>query len=304
MLTHNYTYADALANSIKVSWKEDEVLAGRSFDFSRRFLPNKLTGVDEIEFLNEDEKRQLNQIMASAYFHIFAFVEEFISPTITEEALKDAYGDEVRLRALLRFAEEEIKHQELFRRSIELFEQGFGGQPELLPGREAVAAVVRSKSTLAVLCLTTIIEWFTQLHYTEHVQAGSDLDGLVRELLRVHWLEEAQHAKLDTLLIGEIAETLSAEEREAAIDEVIELGGAIDGLLLQQIGFNVTALEKATGRTFTEAAKAEITAKTQHAWRWTFLVSGLEHPNFVKMVGELTSDGPGKIKAVAEALSA
>ncbi len=304
MLTHNYTYADALANSIKVSWKEDEVLAGRSFDFSRRFLPNKLTGVDEIEFLNEDEKRQLNQIMASAYFHIFAFVEEFISPTITEEALKDAYGDEVRLRALLRFAEEEIKHQELFRRSIELFEQGFGGQPELLPGREAVAAVVRSKSTLAVLCLTTIIEWFTQLHYTEHVQAGSDLDGLVRELLRVHWLEEAQHAKLDTLLIGEIAETLSAEEREAAIDEVIELGGAIDGLLLQQIGFNVTALEKATGRTFTEAEKAEITAKTQHAWRWTFLVSGLEHPNFVKMIGELTSDGPGKIKAVAEALSA
>ncbi len=48
MLSHNYTYQDCLDNSKKVSWKEDEILAGKNFDFSKRFLPNKLTGVDEI----------------------------------------------------------------------------------------------------------------------------------------------------------------------------------------------------------------------------------------------------------------
>ena len=111
-------------------------------------------------------------------------------------------------------------------------------------------------------------------------------------------------AKLDTLLIGEVAEKLTPEERETAIDEVIELGGAIDGLLAQQIGLNIEALEKVTGRMFTAAEKEEITTKTQRAWRWTFLVSGLEHPNVVKTVGELTTAGPGKIKGVAEALSA
>ena len=304
MLSHNYTYQDCLDNSKKVSWSEDDIFAGKNFDFSKRFLPNKLTGVDEIGCLNDDEKRQLNQIMGNGYCHIFAFVEEFIIPTIMEEAMKDAYGNEVKLRSLLRFAEEELKHQELFRRSIDLFGQGFGIECGLIPGREEVAKVVRSKSKLAVLILTSVIEWFTQLHYIEHVRDDSDLDGLFRDLLRFHWMEEAQHAKQDMLLISDLAEKLTLEERETAIDEVIELGGAIDGLLAQQIGLNIEALEKVTGRTFTAAEKEEITTRTQHAWRWTFLVSGLEHPNVAKIVGALTTEGPGKIKDVVEALSA
>ena len=304
MLTHNYTYQECLDNSQKVSWREDDILAGKNFDFSKRFLPNKLTGVDEIGCLNDNEKRQLNQIMGNGYCHIFAFVEEFIVPTITEEAMKDAYGDEVRIRSLLRFAEEELKHQDLFRKSVDLFGKGFGTECGLIPGREEVAKVVRSKSKLAVLLLTTVIEWFTQLHYIEHVQDDSGLDGLFRDLLRYHWMEESQHAKLDTLLIGEVAEELTLEQRETAIDEVIELGGAIDGLLAQQIGMNIDALEKATGRTFTAAEKEEITASTQRAWRWTFLVSGLSHPNVVKAVSELTNDGVGKVTSVIEALSA
>ena len=304
MISHNYTYQECLDNSQRVSWREGDVLAGKNFDFSKRFLPNKLTGIDEIACLNDDEKRQLNQIMGNGYCHLFAFVEEFIVPTITEEAMIDAYGDEVKFRSLLRFAEEELKHQELFRRSVRLFGQGFGSECGLIPGREEVAKVVRSKSKLAVLLLTTVIEWFTQLHYIEHVRDNSDLDELFQDLLRFHWMEEAQHAKMDTLLIGEVAEKLTLAERETAIDEVIELGGAIDGLLAQQIGLNIEALEKVTGRTFTAAEKEDITTRTQRAWRWTFLVSGLEHPNVARAVGALTTEGPGKIKGVVEALSA
>ncbi len=304
MLTHNYTYQECLDISKRVSWLEDDVLAGKNFDFSKRFLPNRLTGVDEIGCLSDSEKLLLNQIMGNGYCHLFAFVEEFIIPTVTEEAMKDVYGDEIRARSLLRFAEEELKHQELFRRSVELFGQGFSAECDLIPGREAVAEVVRSKSKLAVMILTAIIEWFTQLHYIEHVQDDADLDGLFRDLLRFHWLEESQHAKLDTLLIGEEAENLTLEEREAAVDEVLELGGAIDGLLLQQIGMNIEALERASGRTFTGAEKEEITTHTQRAWRWTFLVSGLQHPNIVRAIGELTSEGSAKIENAAAALSA
>ena len=304
MLTHNYTYQDCLDISKRVSWLEDDVLADKNFDFSKRFLPNRLTGVDEIGCLNDDEKRLLNQIMGNAYCHIFAFVEEFIIPTVTEEAMKDVYGDEVRARSLLRFAEEELKHQELFRRSVDLFGQGFGTECGLIPGREEVATVVRSKSKLAVMMLTAIIEWFTQLHYIEHVRDDADLDGLFQDLLRYHWLEESQHAKMDTMLMGEVAEELTLEEREAAVDEVLELGGAIDGLLAQQVGLNIEALEKVTGRTFTAAERDEITTSTQRACRWTFLVSGLEHPNIVRAIGELTTSGQGKIEGVAAALSA
>ncbi len=304
MLTHNYTYQECLDVSKRVSWLEDNVLANKNFDFSKRFLPNRLSGVDDIGCLNDTEKLQMNQIMGNAYCHIFAFVEEFIIPTVAEEALKDVYGDEVRARSLLRFAEEEFKHQELFRRSVVLFGQGFGIECGLIPGREEVAEVVRSKSKLAVMLLTAIIEWFTQLHYIEHVRDDSGLDALFRDLLRFHWLEESQHAKMDTLLIGEVAEELTLEEREAAVDEVLELGGAIDGLLAQQIGMNIEALEKATGRAFTDTEREEITTNTQRACRWTFLVSGLQHPNIVRAIGELTTEGPAKIEGVAAALSA
>ena len=304
VVTHNYSYKDVLANSKKVAWTEDEVLAGRSFDLSKRFLPNKLSGVDNISFLSEDEKLKLNQIMGNAYCHLFAFVEEFIVPTVSEAAFSNPYGDEVRQRSLVRFSEEELKHQELFRRSISLFNQQFGVTPQLIPGREEVAAVVRSKSKLAALILIDIIEWFVQVHYTEHVMDKTDLDGLFRDLLKYHWLDEAQHAKMDTMLIAEIVESLTPAEREAAIDEVIELGGAVDGLLQQQIGMNIDALEAATGRRYSEVEREEIARETLKAWRYTFLVSGLQHPNVVKVVEEITVEGSAKVRAVAEALSA
>jgi hypothetical protein len=106
------------------------------------------------------------------------------------------------------------------------------------------------------------------------------------------------------VLIAETVEDMSMAERESAIDEVLELGGAIDGLLQQQIGMNIDALEVATARVFSEAERAEITAETLKAWRYTFLVSGLEHPKVVKVVEEITEAGAAKFRGVAEALSA
>jgi hypothetical protein len=303
-VAHNYSYESVLANSKRVAWTEDELLDGRSFDLSKRFLPNSLSGVDGITSLNDEEKRKLNQIMGNAYLHLFAYVEEFIVPTVSAAAMDSPYGNEVRQRSLIRFSEDELKHQELFRRTIAMFSEQFGVTPQLIPDREAVAAVIRSKSKLAVLLLIDIIEWFVQVHYTEHVLDEADLDGLFRDLLKHHWLDEAQHAKMDTMLIAEMVDGIPMAEREAAIDEVLELGGAIDGLLQQQIAMNIATLEATTGRVFTEAERTEITAHTLKAWRYTFLVSGLEHPNVVKLVGEITVEGPAKIRAAAEALSA
>ena len=134
-VTHSYSYPEILENSKKVAWTEDSVLAGRSFDLSKRFLPDSLSGVEGIAVLSQDEKRLLNQIMGNAYLHLFAFVEEFIVPSVMEEALRDPYGDEVRQRSLVRSSEDELKHQELFRRAIRMFNEQFGMTPDLLPGR-------------------------------------------------------------------------------------------------------------------------------------------------------------------------
>jgi len=303
MLSHNYSYPEILQNSLKVAWTERQVLEGRDFDYTRRFLPNRLSGVDGIRCLNEGEKLKLNQIMGNAYCHIFAYVEEYIIPQALEAAQKDIYGDETRLRTLLRFAEDESKHQELFRRSTALFAKGFGVQCGLIPAREEVARVVLSKSRLCSYLLTSMIEWFTQLHYVEHVRDRGELDGLFRDLVKYHWMDEAQHAKIDSLLIDEITREISEEDREMAVDELLELSGAIDGLLSQQADLDLASLEKAIGRTLSDSEKAEIKQHTHRAYRWTFLVSGLEHPKFVQIVSELTSRGPAKLEAVARALS-
>jgi hypothetical protein len=304
MLSHSYSYRECLDNSLKVAWTEDRVLSGKRFDYTKRFLPNRLSGVDDIGCLDEDGKRKLNQIVGNAYCHVFAFVEEFIIPQVLEAARRDVYGDEARLRALLRFAEEETKHQELFRRSMALFERGFGTSCGLIPGREEVARVILGKSRLCSLLLTSMIEWFTQSHYVEHVRDSTGLDELFRDLLKFHWLDEAQHAKLDSLVINEIVGTLSLAERERAVDELLELGGAIDGLLAQQAELDVESLQRATGRMFKERERAEIKTNVHRGYRWTFLVSGLEHPQFVRIIGELTEQGPRKLRAAADALSA
>jgi hypothetical protein len=304
MLSHTYSYDECLHNSLKVAWKEEDVLRNRDFDYSKRFLPNRLSGVDEITCLNQDEKRTLNQIIGNAYCHIFAFVEEFIVPQTLQEAQRDVYGEEARLRALIRFAEDETKHQQMFRRSMALFEKGFGIACGVIPGREEVAKVVLGKSRLCSLLLTSMIEWFTQLHYVEHVRSDEQLDGLFRDLIKYHWIDEATHAKLDSLLINEICGPLSLAQREHAVEELLELGGAVDGLLSQQADLDIESLQQATRRTLTEPERAEIRTNIRRAYRWTFLVSGLRHPTFVKIVGELTEQGQRRLEAAAEALSA
>jgi hypothetical protein len=304
VLTYDYTYAQILDTSVHRSWTVEDVYKGRDFDFSKSFLPERIAGVQGITCLDSDEKRMLNQIRGNAYCHLFAFVEEYIVPMVMQHATRDVYGDETRLWSLLRFAEEEVKHQEMMRRACELFEAGFGVPCGLVEGREAVAQAVLGTSPLSALLLTSLIEWFVQLHYVEHVRDNESLDPLFRDILRFHWIDESRHAKLDTLLIDEIASSVSGEAREQAIDELLALGGAVDDLLGKQVELDVESLERATGRTFTGAERSEIVGAQRRAYRWTFLVSGLEHPKFTEIVDVLTNDGRRKVDTVAEALAA
>jgi P-aminobenzoate N-oxygenase AurF len=304
MLTHNDTYDTCLRGSVTRAWTVEDCFRGRDFDFDKPFLPDRIAGVNAIGCLSDDEKRMLNQIRGNSYCHIFAFVEEYIVPLVMDRARADVYGDETRLWSLLRFAEEEVKHQAMLRRAVEQFQAGFGVTCGLVPGREQVATVVLDASPLTALLLTSMIEWFTQLHYVAHVQDHAELDELFRDILRFHWIDESRHARIDSLLINEVAGALTTDEREQAIDHLLELGGAVDGLLAQQIELDIDALQQASGRRFTHDERDEIRGHQRRSYRWTFLVSGLQHPNFVRIVEQLTTTGTAKIAAAAQALAA
>lgn len=304
MLSHNYTYESCLRTSESVYWSVADVFAGRSFDLSRRLLPDSLAGVEAIECLDAAEKRKLNQIRGVTYAHIGHFVEDFLTAEAMRLASAHQLGDRAALRALLRFAEEEIKHQAMFTRARELIEEGLGVRCQLIGGSTDVAHFILSKSPLAGLLLASMIEWMTQRHFVDAVkESREELDPLFVDLLKLHWVEEAQHAKLDSLEIDRIAGTMGPDEREAAIDELLEIGGAFDGLLGAQVDLDIQTLEQVT-RTFTAAEREEIGARQRRAYRYTFLVSGLTCRPFQQIVAELTREGPAKIAGAAAALSA
>ena len=49
--------------------------------------------------------------------------------------------------------------------------------------------------------------------------------------------------------------------------------------------------------------RAEITTAQQKSYRWTFLASGMTHPNFIRTLGELSTAGQARVAEMAKSLS-
>src|SRR5687768_15375372 len=111
-----YDYRETLVTSEKVNWRIEDIIGGdKKLDFSKRFMPEELARVEQLTFLSSDEKRVLNQIRGNVYLSIFVIVEEFIVPFVLDHVRPSLDEDDYRVRAFLHFAEEEVKHIQLFK---------------------------------------------------------------------------------------------------------------------------------------------------------------------------------------------
>ena len=303
---HNYSYEAALADSSKITWQVEDLIGGdKRLDFSKPFLPESLAQVRELTTLSAREKLLLNQIRGNSYLYLFGFVEEFILPFVTDEARSAMLGgDVVEVRAMVTFAEEEAKHIHLFHRFAQEFKANFHAACEVIGPAHEVAKVVLSHSRLGVALLTLHLEWMTQAHYVDSVKDDQDLDPQFKSLLRHHWMEEAQHAKLDTLLVERLAREGGPAAIEKAFADFAALGGAIDGLLAAQVQLDLGSLERASGRKLTEAERAEIATAQTRAYRYTFIASGLVTKNFLGTAEQLSPGAAEKMRDMARALTA
>ena len=145
-------------------------------------------------------------------------------------------------------------------------------------GHPEIAAAILDHSPLGVFITTLHIEWMTQRHYIESVKDNGDLDPQFKSLLRHHWMEEAQHAKLDTLIVDALAEGRSEDQIDRVMDEFFEIGAFLDAGLETQAGFNIQALETVIGRTLDD--RVAITDQQHQAARWTYIGSGMVHERF------------------------
>lgn len=299
-MEHRYTYERVLAAAERSRWTVEELIGGgKHLDFNEPFLPASLAQTDELDFLSPEEKRTLNQIRGHDYLYTFGLVEEFILPFVLDHARPQLHGDDYRVRALLRFAAEEAKHIHLFKRFRADFLASFGSPCEVIGPPGEISRAVLAHHPLAVALTTLHIEWMTQRHYIESVHDDGSLDPQFSSLLRHHWMEEAQHAKLDTLMVESLADACSPEEIDRAVDEYLEIGGMLDEGLAQQVAFDLASLERATGRRLADDERAELRRKQQRATRWTFLGSGMTHPNFLSTLGAIRPGARERIEAVA-----
>jgi hypothetical protein len=286
---HHYNFKDVLGRSERISWRVDDLIGnGKTLDFSRPFMPESLARTEALEFLGPGEKRILNQVRGHTYLSIFGLVEEFILPFVLDHARPFVNGEDMRIRAYLEFAAEEAKHIQLFRRFQQEFAKGFPVGCKVIGPAEAIAKEVLSHHPLAVALTILQIEWMSQRHFQESIHDDDTLDLQFKSLLRHHWMEEMQHAQLDTIMVESIAAKMKQAEIDAAIDESLAIGGFLDNGLSHQTKFDLEAFEEASGRKLKPAERERFMTVQHQANRWTYIGTGMTHPNFLTTLGELS----------------
>jgi hypothetical protein len=297
-------YARTVAASKRVRWYTDEdVIRNRTFDMTQKFLPDGLSKVKEFPFLSTGEQRYLSQVQGRTYTNIFGLVERFINAKVLELSREHWFGDQTALEALVRFGDEELKHQELFRRIEKLAAERMPAGYRFAPQPNAVAEVVLGKSTWAVLALTLHIELFTQMHYRQSIEPDENLSPLFKDVFLYHWKEESQHAILDELELIRCDQKISAAARDRAVDEFIELVAAVDGILQLQAADDSRYFAGTCGRQLTPDEQDKLERGLLGSYRWQYILSGAQHPHFIKVLTSLITDAQtGRIQSALTTL--
>ena len=292
-------YARCIKASKKVRWDIDaDVIRGRDFDFTQTFLPAGLSRVDELAFLGATERRLLSQVQGRTYAYIFGLVERFIGAKVLQLSGQHWLGDQVALEALVRFGDEELKHQELFRRIEDMLDARMPPGYRKVADPNEVARAVLAASTWSVLALTCHIELFTQQHYQQSIEPQDGLSPLWKDVFRFHWMEEVQHAMLDELEWRREHARLAMPQKEQAVDDLIALVGAVDGILRAQSAADAEYFLAIAGRRFTGEEETGIRALLLRAYRWQYIVSGVQHPHFGRLLTGMTTQAQmGRIQA-------
>ena len=288
-------YAKVIEVSRRIRWDIDrDVIRDRTFDLAQKFLPDSLSLVDQLPFLGAQDRRLFGQVQGRTYANMFGLVERFIGAKVLELSRGHALGDQSAMEALVRFTDEELKHQALFRRIEALVARGMPEGYRFVPQPNDVAMFVLVRSTWAVLALTLHIELFSQSHYRQSIDHDAELSPLFKDVFFFHWKEESQHAILDEIEWRREDATVSAEARDRGVDDLIALVGGVDELLQVQAAADTSYFLDVASRRFTEQEAAQIGATMLRAYRWQYIGSGVAHTRFPKVLGELITEAQGK----------
>lgn len=300
--TNTARYAQLVRSSKKAEWQIDrDLLQDRSFDFSRKFLPDGLSRVDRLTFLTTDEARLLSQIQGRTYAYLFGLVERFISAKMLDQGRAHVFDDQLALEALVRFSNDEIKHQELFRRIETMMGTQLPAGYRQVADPNDVARAVLAASTWSVLALTCHIELFVQTHYQQSIAPREELCPLFKDVFKFHWKDESRHVVLDELEWEAEHAKLSPAERDQAVSDLIALVAAVDTILQAQSAADADYFISNVSPSFSVDETAQIKACVLSAYRWQYIISGVQHPHFGRLLTRMTT--PAQMARIQTALA-
>ena len=216
-------------------------------------------------------------------------MERFISAKMLESTRNHALGDQLALESLVRFSSEEIKHQELFRRMEQMIAPNMPRGYRMVADPNDVARQVLSASNWAVLAFTCHIELFVQGHYQQSIAPRQELCPLFKDVFFYHWQDECQHVLLDELEWTAEHARVTDAERDRGVDDFIALIGATDALLQAQATADLDYFLMNSGRAFVASEMETVKRALLRAYRWQYIVSGVEHVHFARLLTSMTT---------------
>ena len=208
-------YAKCIEVSKRIRWDIDrDVIRGRKFDVSKKFLPDGLSMAWSLDFLSEGERRLMSQIQGRTYANLFGLVERYIGANILEVSRDHWLGDQVALEALVRFTDEELKHQELFRRVEAMIAPnmppGYTFAPQRTTSRAPCCRSAPGRCSRSLATSSSSPRRTT----ARASEPDAELSDLWKDVFLFHWKEESQHAILDELEWQREDAKLTPEQRD------------------------------------------------------------------------------------------
>jgi hypothetical protein len=260
-------------------------------DADSKYLPDSLSLVTQLPFLNAAQQRLLSQVQGRTYAYLFGLIERCINAKVLEQARAHGLGDQTAVAALLKFVQEELKHQELFRRIEKLADLALPPGYRMTTDPDAAAAAILAKSTWAVLALTCFVEIFTQTHYLHSIRDDAELSPLFKDVFYYHWIEEVQHAALDELEWQRVHDAMRPEAIDAAVTDFTELLRMVDGILQVQATSDGEYFCSSSGAYLDRERCNAVKACLLKAYRLQYLVSGARIERFQRALSSKVTAG-------------
>jgi hypothetical protein len=279
--TDSARYGRCLHNAQKVNWDIDsDVIRFRQLETAGKFLPDSLSLVTQLPFLSAAQQRLLSQVQGRTYAYLFGLIERCINAKVLELGRAHCLVDQVALAALLQFVQEELKHQELFRRLEKLADLALPAGYTMTTDPDASATAMLRKSTWGVLALTCFVEIYTQAHYVHSIRDESELSPLFKDVFHYHWIEEAQHAALDEIEWQRAHDTLTPDQIDAGVTDLIELVRMLDRILQAQASADGEYFCSCDGIYLDRLQCNAVKALLLKAYRLQFIVTGARIERF------------------------